>query len=112
MFCDLKSLTVEDLVGRLRAAEDRLEDNVQQITDKVVRLLLADEEWLEKHKHRFQAPSLKENNGGGNNQWKAKVSHRGNEGSSGSSNKIKLTSQGTPRRKGRCCNCGIYGHWA
>ena len=23
----------------------------------------------------------------------------------------KLTSQGTPRRKGRCRNCGIYGHW-
>ena len=23
-----------------------------------------------------------------------------------------MTSQGTPRRKGRCRNCGIYGHWA
>jgi len=25
---------------------------------------------------------------------------------------VKLTSMGTPRRKGRCRNCGIYGHWA
>lgn len=24
---------------------------------------------------------------------------------------LKLTSEGTPRRKGRCRNCGIYGHW-
>jgi len=24
----------------------------------------------------------------------------------------KLTTMGTPRRKGRCRNCGIYGHWA
>jgi hypothetical protein len=24
---------------------------------------------------------------------------------------VKLTSEGTPRRKGRCRNCGIYGHW-
>jgi predicted ATP-dependent serine protease len=25
---------------------------------------------------------------------------------------VKLTSEGTPRQKGRCRNCGIYGHWA
>jgi hypothetical protein len=25
---------------------------------------------------------------------------------------VKLTSEGTLRRKGRCRNCGIYGHWA
>ena len=24
---------------------------------------------------------------------------------------VKLTSEGTPRRKGRCRNCGFYGHW-
>ena len=25
---------------------------------------------------------------------------------------VKPTSMGTPRQKGRCRNCGIYGHWA
>jgi hypothetical protein len=55
MFCDMKTLSVEDLVGRLRAAEDRFEDKVEQITDKAGRLLLAEEEWLEKHKHRFHS---------------------------------------------------------
>ena len=25
---------------------------------------------------------------------------------------VKLTSMGTPRHKGHCRNCGIYGHWA
>jgi len=30
----------------------------------------------------------------------------------GASGLVKLTSEGTPRRKGRCQNCGIYGHWA
>jgi hypothetical protein len=25
---------------------------------------------------------------------------------------VKLTSEGTPLCKGRCRNCGIYGHWA
>lgn len=48
MFCDVKALTVEDLVGRLRAAEERFEDKVDQVTDKTGRLLLAEEEWLEK----------------------------------------------------------------
>jgi len=34
MFCDLKKLTVAELIGRLRAAEERLEEKVEQITDK------------------------------------------------------------------------------
>jgi hypothetical protein len=54
MFCDAKTMTVEELVGRLRAAEERLEDKVEQIVDKAGRLLLTEEDWLEKHKHRFQ----------------------------------------------------------
>jgi hypothetical protein len=112
MFCDMSSLTVEDLVGRLRAAEDHLDNKLEHITDKASRLLLAEDEWLEKHKHRFQGSSQKEGNNGSAGQWKPKMTHRSDVGSSGSSNKGKLTSKGTPRRKGRCKNCGIYGHWA
>ena len=29
MFCDMKTLSVEDLVGRLHAAEDQFEDKVE-----------------------------------------------------------------------------------
>jgi hypothetical protein len=110
MFCDVKTLSVEDLVGRLRAAEDRFEDKVEQITDKAGWLLLAEEEWFEKHKHHFQANSHKEGGSGGSRQWKGKT-HRSDDSDSGSSNTVKLTSEGTTRRKGRCRNCGIYGHW-
>jgi hypothetical protein len=112
MFCDVKTLSVEDLVGRLQAAEDRFEDKLEQVTDKAGRLLLAEEEWLEKHKQRFQSNSHKNSNSGGTNQWKAKVSNKSEGASSSTPHKVKLTSQGTPRRKGRCRNCGIYGHWA
>ncbi|CAD6254091.1 unnamed protein product [Miscanthus lutarioriparius] len=87
MFCDMKTMKVEELVGRLRAAEDRLDVKVEHIVDKTGQLLLAEEEWMEKHKHRFHAGPKE---GGG----------------------VKLTSEGTPRRKGRCRNYGIYGHWA
>jgi hypothetical protein len=112
MFCEMKDLTVEDLVGRLRAAEDRLEDKVEHITDKTGRLLLAEEDWLEKHKHHFQSSSNKDSSSSDSCQWKPKAPHRSDGGSSGSFSKQKLTSQGTPWGKGRCRNCGIYGHWA
>ena len=108
MFCDLKVLNIEDLVGRLRAAEERIGDKVEQITDKAGRLLLAEEDWLEKHKHRFQSNQHRE--GGNNHQGKGKAPHRSESGGSSNSGGVKLTSEGTPRRKGRCKNCGIYGH--
>ena len=55
MFCNLKELTVEELIGRLRAAEERFDDKVEQIVDKAGRLLLAEDDWLEKNKHRFHS---------------------------------------------------------
>ena len=94
----------------MHTAEDRFEDKVEQITDKAGRLLLAEEDWLEKHKHRFQqlGSSVKKENGGADGQGKGKsVAHQ--EPQKGG---VKLTSEGTPRSKGRCWNCGIYGHWA
>jgi hypothetical protein len=39
------------------------------------------------------------------------VKHDGG-GGTGGQKAVKLTSEGTPQRKGRCRNCGIYGHLA
>jgi hypothetical protein len=118
MFCNTKTMTVEDLVGRLRAAEERLDDKVEQIVDKAGRLMLAEEDWLEKHKHRFnQGPKDggggshgggSSGRGGHGGHYKAKAPARSDGGSPGA---VKLTSEGTPRRKGRCRNCNIYWHW-
>lgn len=111
MFCDIKILTAEDLVGRLCATEDFFDDKVEHIPNKAGRLLLATQEWLEKHKQHFQENSHKESSSGGSVQWNEKMLHRFEDSSSGySNNKPKLTSKGTPKRKGRCRNCGIYGH--
>ncbi|XP_066384930.1 uncharacterized protein [Miscanthus floridulus] len=108
MFCNLKELTVEELVGRLRAAEERFDDKVEQIVDKAGRLLLAEDDWLEKHKHRFH-PGPKQGGGKfGSGSSKGKAAARPD---GGAPDQVKLTSMGTPRRKGRCRNCGIYGHW-
>jgi len=112
MFCELKTLTVEELVGRLRVAEDRFVSTDDQITDKMGRLMLAKEEWLEKHKHRFQPTQSREGGSSVAGRGKGKQPHRSDGGGPKNAGTVKLTSEGTPRRKGRCRNCGIYGHWA
>ena len=109
MFVDLKKLSVDDLVGRLRAAEERFDDNIEQITDKAGPLLLAEEDWLEKHKHRFHSGNKQSGGNSGAGSSKGKAAARSDGGVTG---QVKLTSEGTPRRKGRCRNCGIWGHWS
>jgi Fe-S cluster biosynthesis and repair protein YggX len=107
MFVDLKTLTVEELIGRLRAAEERFDDKTEAITDKMGRLMMAEEDWIEKHKHRFTSGSKPGGSGAGGGAPKYKAVARSD---GGASKPVKLTSEGTPRRKGRCRNCGIYGH--
>ncbi|XP_066395998.1 uncharacterized protein [Miscanthus floridulus] len=109
MFVDLKTLTVKELVGRLWAAEERFDEKVDQIVDKAGRLMLAEEDWLEKHKHRFHPVNKAGGSGDGGGSSKGKAAARPDGGATGA---VKLTSMGTLRRKGRCRNCGIYGHWA
>jgi hypothetical protein len=41
MFSDMKTLTIEEL-GHLRAAEDRFEPSVEQVTEKAQKLLLTE----------------------------------------------------------------------
>jgi len=50
MFCNLKELTLEELVGRLWAVEDPFEPSAEQLSEKMPKLLLSEEEWMAKHK--------------------------------------------------------------
>ncbi|XP_066351427.1 uncharacterized protein [Miscanthus floridulus] len=96
--------------GRLRAAEERFDDKIDNITDKAGRLLLAEEDWLEKNQHRLCTAQKEGDGSGGSTQAKNKQPAACPEG--GGAGGVKLTSMGMPRRKGWCRNCGIYGHWA
>lgn len=105
---DVNKLTVEELVGRLRAAEDRFDTD--SITDKTEKLMLTEEEWCSKYRHRLAPDSSSAGGGersGGFSPAKSKNVVRGDKREP----VVKLTSEGTPRRKGKCRNCGIYGHW-
>jgi hypothetical protein len=53
MFCDLKQLFVDELVGSLCVAEDCLDEKVDHIIDKACHLLLAEEDCVERNKHRL-----------------------------------------------------------
>jgi len=113
MFCDLDTLTVEELIGRLRAAEDRFEPTIEKVTEKTGNLLMTEEEWNVRNKSHMvtdSSSSLSQKKDGGRYVRKDKFGARG--GSDTCDSGVRLTSMGTPRRKGRCNKCKIYGHFA
>jgi hypothetical protein len=116
MFCDLKTLTVEELVGRLRAAKDRFEPTVDQITDKVKSsLLLTEEEWAARNRSRMVNTDSPSSGGKGGGHYVKKDKTGGRGGGKNDHEKRDSRchpSSGTPRRKGRCKKCGVFGHWA
>jgi hypothetical protein len=70
--------------------------------------MLTEEEWLSKYRHRLQGESSSTSGGG-----RASGSNPAKQKSAGGKKDllVKLMTEGTPRRKNRCRNCGIYGHW-
>jgi hypothetical protein len=106
---DINTLTVEELVGRLRAAEDHLDINT--VVEKTEKLYLSKDQWLAKYRHRL-TPDGSSSGSGGDRQGGSSLAKSKNT-SNGDMKEpvVKLTSEGTPRHKGRCRNCGIYGHW-
>jgi|UPI0001A86C5A hypothetical protein len=112
MSSDLKTLSIDEFVGCLRAAEDRFEPFVEQVTEKTGKLLLTEEEWTARNKSRIVPDSLSSSGGrggGGRYVKKEKTGARG--GSDTRDAGVKLTSMGTPRWRGKCCKCGIYRHF-
>lgn len=118
MFCEVKTLSIEELVGRLRAAEARFEPTVEQVTDKVGRLLLTEDEWMARNKSRMVNADSTSGGSKGSTRYVKKdpsrgrsVSGSGKHGHDTRESRGGLTSKGTPRQKGRCRKCGVYGHW-
>jgi hypothetical protein len=106
---NINMLMVEELVGRLHAAEDRLDVDI--VAEKTEKLFLSEDQWLAKYRHRLtpegSSSGTRGDRQGGFSLAKPKNMSQGEK----KEPVVKLTSQGTPRRKGRCHNCGIYGHW-
>ena len=127
---DLRTLSVEELVGRLKSAEERFDADKAANDDgreTSGRLLLTEEEWLARMKKREQGDS---SSGGGRNdskQWRGHGKQGGqcaarddkeSAGSgSGHSDEEDNSDSDTSKcrfnkRNIKCYNCGIRGHFA
>lgn len=87
MFYELKTMSIEELVGRLRAAEDRFEPTMEQVTDNIGCLLLTKEEWATRNKSRMVPPDMSSSLGrkGGGHSAKKDKSRECGDGSGSSS---------------------------
>jgi hypothetical protein len=93
----LSKLTLEDVGGRLRAAEDRaLEDDALPPPRVDGKLLLTEEQWKEKMCQRSDA----EQGSSGGGEQRRRPRKRDNGGKKGA------------QRDDKCHNCGRTGHWA
>ena len=106
---DLKTMSIEELVGRFSACEDHYD--LDDATQSTGRLMLTHEEWMAREKHgggsgssssagsgKNKSPAKPKGAGGG----KPASGYQGAGGSGGS---------GGRKKKGKCHHCGIPGHW-
>lgn len=109
MLTDLNTTTIEELVGRLRVAEDADNDDAKQdITEGVEQLLLTEEQWEARRRQRGKEHARGGNgrrrNGGGNDH--------DNTDDDTSSTLSGMSRRGKSRYRGRCFECGERGHMA
>lgn len=93
---DLKTLTIEDLFGRLKAHEERV-------------------------RMRFGDPAYGQHLLLSKKQWRSYQSRKGDRGHAGGRNDKDDSSDSdtsvrsgrkTGKKKGKCCNCGVCGHYS
>ena len=108
-FGDLEEMTVEEVMGRLKAHDERLRG---QADSSGGQLLLTQEEW---QKRSYKGGYDKHRSGGGN-RGKGKSfirSHSTDKGKQGQAEDASRgAGSGRDRSKLKCYNCGIYGHYA
>ncbi|XP_073360580.1 uncharacterized protein [Aegilops tauschii subsp. strangulata] len=112
---DLHTLTIEDLTGRLKAAEERYDHGGSAHADGS--LMLTEEQWLARYKQREQGEDSSRDGGRGGGRAGGRDRGRGRKGKDGAprdgaSGDGQGPWSGGYRFKGSCHNCGIQGHMA
>lgn len=107
---DLDDLSVEEITGRLKAAEDDNDPVGSRDGDK---LYLTEEQWLERYKQK-EAASSRRGVGSGGRGKHSRGRRGGRSGNRGSVNGDGGDGYKPPpgRNEDKCHNCGKIGHWA
>ena len=110
MLMDLKTMSLEELVGRLHVAEDRC--GVEAAADGVERLLLTEEQWEARRRQRRGKERAH-----GDNMKSSGCAKRGgrnidDDDDDGSSSVSSEASRRPRRPGGKCYNCGVRGHFS
>ncbi|CAD6337548.1 unnamed protein product [Miscanthus lutarioriparius] len=108
---DVNELSVEEVVGHLRAIEQRKKKpasaGASSTADKQGRLLVTEEEWMARLK-------LRESGEGSGSGKRGKTRHGCGGGSGGGRDGKGHDGQRKPQERNpdKCANCGIKGHYA
>ena len=107
---DVDDLSVEEITGRLKAAEDDIDPVNGRDGDK---LYLTEEQWLERYKQK-EAASSRRGVGSGGHGKRGRGGRGGKSGRRGSSNGDGGDGYKPPpgRNGDKCHSCGKIGHWA
>jgi len=108
MLLDLKTMPLEDLVGRLRVAENRC--GVDDVGNESGRLLLTEAQWEARRRERHGKERTGGNGDKNGGRSDGRVDDDDDDGGS------SVCSGASRRRrssgKGRCFNCGVRGHFS
>jgi len=109
MLLDVDDMTVEELVGRLKSAEvcDRSR-NLPAATNSNGKLLLSEEEWLARYKHRLAGEGSRSGGNSGKSSGGPRSGDNGGARTGGSSGDPARVATKTDK----CKYCGKKGHWA
>lgn len=116
MFADLKKMSLEELVGRLRVAEERCGNNIELAADGVGRRLLTKKQW-EVHRHLRDGKQQARGNekarrDGGERHARRNDDHSDNDVDDNRSTTSSESKRDGSRYQGRCFECHERGHRA
>ena len=115
MFADLKTMSLEELIGRLRVAKERC-GGVEAVADGVGCLLLTEEQWEARQRQRRSKERSREGSGKHYSGEKSGGRSGGQEGSDDDDGGSSVASGASRRRrssgKGKCFNCGERSHFS